>query len=154
MSELLSSAAPVTLPSGATILVPAGWRAEETTGLTGPLPYLSDSAMAIIVYLISRQQGASVGASLGAVQAIAGADNPTQVLQEVDEARGVGIVVWDQVSGGMHHVLVGDVRGSYVGILATTSAFCPKETAYTATEARAFADFLDAIVASYRNEKR
>ena len=131
------------------MLVPSGWQARETAGLAGPLPYLSDRTMSIIIYLIGRQPGTGAEASLQTVVALAGAAGSVAVLHEVDVEQDTGAAVWDQVTGGVHHALAGYVRGGYVGMLATTSAFCPQGTAYTAAEAQAFADFLEAVALSY-----
>ncbi len=136
-----------TLPSGARILVPAGWRAEEVPGLSGVLPYLSDARMSGIVYLVTRPLGMSVEAGLDLAPALGGADPARLVWREVTGESGVA--VWDQGTAGVHHVLVGRVTEAYVGVLATTSEFCPSGSPIGEDEAQEYAKLLQRMVDSY-----
>jgi LysM repeat protein len=146
--RLAQEAEVVTLPSGATILVPPEWSAEEVAGVAGSLPYLSDKRMSVMIYLVGRPAEVAVDTSLGLVLTLSGADKASPVVQRVEGDKGVA--VWDETTGDVHHVLVGYVVPEYTGVLATTSAFCPSATAHSAAEAEEFAQLLIRIVDSYR----
>jgi len=150
VENLLREATVRTLPSGARILVPKGWHAEERSGLGEPLPYLSDEAVSIAISLVVRRQGTTVADNLELVASLTSCTETQEVLREIDENQNTGVVVWDELSGGQHHVLAGYVGPRYVGIMITTLAFCPKESPYSQAEAEPLAAFLQTLVASYR----
>jgi len=150
IEELLGGAQMAGLPSGGRILVPAGWVAEEAAGIEGPLPYLSDDHLSAIIYLINRREHTTVEESLELVPVLSSVGSAVEVLREVDDAADMGLAAWDQLSGGVHHILIGYVRPGYVAVLATTSAFCPQSGRYTEAEVQRLVSFLQTIVESYR----
>jgi len=135
------------LDSGASILVPEEWTAQEVTGMSGPLPYLSDKRMSALIYLVGAGTG-SVDDRLDLVPTLLGVSGATELVRQTEGDRGVA--VWDARMGTGHRLVAGYVTPRYTAVFAGSTAFCSSTSAHSEAEAQDVAQLLQTVADSYR----